>query len=313
MLGEFSKREITSLLDRLESLVSGIDFRHTLDGMALFVNRDFSRYVQLPFPVPPRVHVGETFLTRDIVHAMNRNPRYWTLVLSEKPTRLYEGTRDTLIEIQEKGFPITHEGPGGEQPLPGGFGIKKSAYRDEYHRKFFRQIDANLKPFLADDPLPLVVVGVNRFLAFFNEVTNHKNSILTTIEGSHDKTSAHDLGMLVWQPVKEALQEERLQVLGELDKAVGERKFAATIGEVWRMAGEGRGELLLVEEDFHYPARVDETGRHLTPADDPTAPEVMEDAVDVIIDTVLEKQGRVVFLENGQLEVHQRIALTLRY
>ena len=28
---------------------------------------------------------------------MNRTPRYWALV-SEKPTRLYEGTRDVLIE-----------------------------------------------------------------------------------------------------------------------------------------------------------------------------------------------------------------------
>ena len=77
---------------------------------------------------------------------MNRTPRYWVLALSEKPTRLYEATRDDLIEIQDGGFPITHEGPGGEQPLLGGFGIKKSAYRDEYHRKFFRQIDAALKP-----------------------------------------------------------------------------------------------------------------------------------------------------------------------
>ena len=50
------------------------------------------------------------------------------------------------------------KGPGGEQPLPGGQ-FKKSAYRDEYHRKFFRQIDTALKPFLADDPLPLAIVS----------------------------------------------------------------------------------------------------------------------------------------------------------
>jgi Bacterial archaeo-eukaryotic release factor family 3 len=218
-----------------------------------------------------------------------------------------------LIEIQDGGFPITHEGPGGEQPLPGGFGIKKSAYRDEYHRQFFRQIDAALKPFLADDPLPLVVVGVDRFLASFNEVTNYKDSILATLPGSHDKTSPHELGKLVWPKVKEALAEQRQQVLSELDMAVGARKFVSTIGEVWRLANEGRGHLLLIEENFHLPARVDETGMHLIPAEDITAPNVMDDAVDEIIETVLSKQGRVVFLENGQLATHQRIALILRY
>jgi len=313
LLTEFSKRDIAPLLNRLEELTQEIDYRHMLDGLALFVNRDFARAVQLPFSLKEHIHVGETFLTRDLVFAMNRTPRYWVLVLSEKPTRLYEAVRDDLIEIQDGGFPIKHEGPGGEQSLPGGFGIKKSAYRDEYHRKFFRQIDANLKPFLADDPLPLIVIGVDRFLAFFNEVTDNKNLILTTLQGSHDKTSSYELGKLIWQQVKDALAEQRRQVLSELDKAVGERKSTSTIGEVWQLAKDGRGHLLLVEKDFHFPAKVDETGRHLTPADDSTAPDVMGDAVDEIIETVLNKQGQVVFMENGQLETHQRIALILRY
>ncbi len=166
---------------------------------------------------------------------------------------------------------------------------------------------------MADDPLPLVVVGVVRFLVFFNEVTDHKEAILTTIQGSHDKTSPPELAKLVWQPVKDALAQRRRQVLSELDKAVGERNFASAIGDVWRLANEGRGRLLLVEDDFHFPARVDETSGQLIPAEDVNAPCVIDDAVDEIIETVLSKQGRVVFVENGQLEAHQRIALILRY
>ncbi|MDP1547013.1 MAG: hypothetical protein Q8L87_13420 [Anaerolineales bacterium] len=310
---EFSKREITPLLERLDRLVEGIDYSHTLNGLGLFVNRDFALAIQMPFTLNECVNVGDTFLTRDLVFAMNRAQRYWTLVLSEKPTRLFECTSDTFVEVQEGGFPMIHAGPGGEQPLPGGFGIKKSAYRDEYHRKFFRQIDTALKPFLVDSPLPLVVVGVDRFLAFFNEVTKHKDAIMTTLQGSHDKTSPHELMQLVWPLVESALAEQRQQVLAELDKAVGENKYAATVGDVWRLAKEGRGRLLVVEEGFHFPARVDKTGMILIPADDAAAPDVIDDAVDEIIESVLEKQGKVVFVENGQLEAHQHIALILRY
>jgi predicted transcriptional regulator len=39
----------------------------------------------------------------------------------------------------------------------------------------------------------------------------------------------------------------------------------------------------------------------------------MDDAVDEIIETVLNKQGRVVFVENGKLEEHRRIAMVLRF
>jgi hypothetical protein len=310
---EFRKREAAPLLERLEKLVDGIDYHHALSGLGLFVNHDFALAIQMPFALKECVNIGDTFLTRDLVFAMNRTPRYLTLVLSEKPTRLFECTRDTFIEIKEGGFPLMHDGPGGEQPLPGGFGIKKSAYRDEYHRKFFRQIHTALKPFLADTPSPLVVVGVDRFLAFFDEVTKHKDAIMTTLQGSHDKTSPHELAQLVWPLVESTLTEQRQQVLVELDKAVGENKCASTVGEVWRLAKEGRGRLLVVEEGFHFSARVDETGMILIPADDAAAPDVIDDTVDEIIETILEKQGKVVFVENGQLEAYQHIALILRY
>lgn len=313
LLQEFSKREADPLLARLEQLAKSVDHPRTLDGLAIFANRDFGRIFNLPFTLPERVVIDETFLTRDLVFALNRTPRYWVLALSEQPTRLFEGTKADLVEIEDEGFPLIHEGPGGAAPLPGGFGVNVSAHRDERHRQFFRQVDNALKPFLADDPLPLAVVGVDRHLSFFNEVTTHKEAIITTLTGNHDKTSAHELGKLVWPLVKENLAAQRQQVLAELDKAVGERKFVSTPGQVWRLAQEGRGRLLLVEEDFHYPARVDETGLILSPADDPTAPDVIADAVDDIIETVLNMQGRVVFVDNGQLADHQRITLILRY
>jgi hypothetical protein len=313
LLGEFSKREIAPLLENLDQLCEAIDYEHALDGLALFVNQDFARKFYLPFPVKERVIVGDSFATRDLVFALNRSHRYWVLALSEQPTRLYEGALDTLMEVTAGGFPMTHEGPGGAEPLPGGFGISRSAYRDERHRQFFRQVDAAFGGLAKDDPLPLVVVGVDRYRAFFNEVSNNKSLILTTLTGSHDNTSAHELGKLVWPLVQEAMAKRRREVFQALDAAVSARKTASGMGEVWRMAQEGRGATLLVEEDFHYPARVDATGLHLEPADDPTAPDVIDDAVDDLIETVLAKGGRVVFVDNGTLENHQRVAMILRY
>jgi hypothetical protein len=132
------------------------------------------------------------------------------------------------------------------------------------------------------------------------------------ITGSHDKTSVHKLGKLV-QPLIEKYQDEKQKVsLARLEKAVSERNFVSTIGEVWRLAHEGRGDLLLVEEDFHYQGRLDENGI-LVSADGPLAPGVIDDAVDQIIDTVLNQQGQVVFVENGKLDEHRHIAMILRY
>jgi hypothetical protein len=278
----------------------------------LFVNQDFGRAFRLPFAIRERVVIDETFFTRDLIYALNHSTRYWVLVLSEKPTRLYEGFNHDLTEIEEGGFPMIHEGPGGEAPLPGGFGVRKSAYRDERHRQFFRKVDNALKPFLAGDPLPFIVIGVDRNLAFFNEVSAHTKAVIGTVTGSHDKTSPHELSELVQPLVDKHREEKRKEALEQLERAVSERKFVSTIGEVWRLAHEGHGALLLVEEDFHYPGRLDENGV-LVRAEDASAPDVMDDAVDEIIETVLNKQGRVVFVDNGQLKEHRRIALVLRF
>jgi hypothetical protein len=58
------------------------------------------------------VVIDETFATRDLVYALNRLSRYWVLALSEKPTRLFEGVKDTLVEVENQGFPMTHTGRG---------------------------------------------------------------------------------------------------------------------------------------------------------------------------------------------------------
>ena len=113
--------------------------------------------------------------------------------------------------------------------------------------------------------------------------------------------------------MRAAFEDQRRQSLLELEKAAGEDRLVSGMANIWRMAKEGRGRLLFVEEHFHYPARTDETGLQLTPANDATSPGVIDDAVDEIIEFVVGQSGEVVFLEQGQLHADPPIQLILRY
>src|SRR5262245_30815848 len=185
LLGEFSKREVTPLLDRLNALVAAIDYEYTLDGLVLAVNRDMAREYVLPFTLNERVVVDDTVFTRDLVHAFNRTQRYWVLSLSEQPTRLYAATREDLEEITTGGFPMVHTGPGGAAPLPSGRGVNRSRYRDQHHREFFRRVDKALRPFIANDPLPLAIAGVDRLQSFFRQVSSANLDVVATLRGSY--------------------------------------------------------------------------------------------------------------------------------
>jgi hypothetical protein len=312
LLGEFPKREVAPLIDRLNTLVDTIDYKYTLDGLLLVVNRDMAREYVLPFTLNERVVVDDTFFTRDLVHALNRTRRYWVISLSEQATRLFAATREDLEEITTGGFPMRHTGPGGDEPLPRGVGINTSAYRDDRHRQFFRDVDNRFRAFMAEDPLPLALVGVDRYLAFFGEVSP-ASEIIATVAGNVDHLSAHDLGRHIWPTVSAGFTARRREVLQHLETAAGQHRVGSTLGEVWHLAGLGQGKVLVVEEGFHQPARLNEWGQLDLNVDDPTAPDVMDDAVDEVITTVLGKGGQVVFVEDGELALHNRIALLLRY
>ncbi|EKQ66916.1 hypothetical protein OsccyDRAFT_4728 [Leptolyngbyaceae cyanobacterium JSC-12] len=306
---EFSQRELEPLLQRLNALVSEINYPYTLDGLALYVSHDFAKLYYLPFSVPARVIIDQTFATRDLVYGMHRSLRYWVLLLSQASTRLFAGTGETLEEVQDQTFPIQMTGPGATAPLPY---HADSSYLDDRHRRFFQQVDSAFSTYAKDEVLPLIVGGVDRQISFFREVSEYRSAIAGTLTGNFDRITIPELTPQVWELMQTVREAQRSNALQELDNAISTQKVVFTIEEVWRLAQDGRGKLLLVEKNYHIPAIVTDDGR-LESVDQPGGVEVMDDAVDEIIEAVLAKGGDVVIVNDDSLAEQQHIALTLRY
>lgn len=133
-----------------------------------------------------------------------------------------------------------------------------------------------------------------------------------TITGNSDKVTMAELVPEVWPIVREVRDRQRADALAAMDAAMGEGKVVSTLEEVWRLAQDGRGKLLLVEKGYHVSAVVDEKGG-LQVVAKPGGTEVMDDAVDEIIEAVLAKGGEVMIVDDNALADHNHIALTLRY
>ena len=207
---------------------------------------------------------------------------------------------------------MVHIGPGGASKLPGGQGINRSAVRDESHRQFFRKVDDALAALSTDDPLPLVVVGVDRYLAFYQEVTKNPDAIVGLVAGSHDNPKPSALGKLVWPVFQSGATLRRTRALVRLREAVSVNRHASGIDQVWRAAHDNRCQTLLVESDFEYPADLDPDGTRLLPYTGRGA-NSFDDAVDEVIEKVVARGGEVFFFDPGVLDLHQQIAAVLRY
>ena len=80
----------------------------------------------------------------------------------------------------------------------------------------------------------------------------------------------------------------------------------------WLAARTERPEMLAVDGSVSYPARLSDDGGILRPADDVAHPDVLDDAVDELIELVLTRGGWVAFTTPGALDRHRGAALTTR-
>ncbi len=308
--GELGKRGAADVVHGIRDAVAAVDWNHPTDGLAIFVAPGESRVLQLPFAVPARVAVEPRFMTRDLLRGVERSPRYRVLVLGEQPTRLFTGQGSALEEHTGDGFPVAFDRvrgePAGHHDFP-----KRNAIDEAEHTAFFREVDHALKAVADADPAPLVVSGPERDLAFFDEVTNHGSSIVGQVHGNYENAGVRELAELAVPLIDAYATAQRAAAITELDDAVGTGTALVGIEAAWSAARDGRGQILFLEDDYVYPAREVDGG--LEPAGDASAPGVIDDAADELIDVVLDKSGEVVIVDPGKLGAHGPVALRLRF
>ncbi|MFA1539141.1 baeRF3 domain-containing protein [Actinomadura monticuli] len=303
------------VLRGLESAAEEIDLRHASDGLVLFAAPDGEHHAfTIDQPVDERVVVDTGFATRDLVAAYTRTPRYWLLSLSDQRTRLWDGRGEELTERTGGGFPVVPEpldeagsGRQARRAAQGGDG--------ERQRRQMRDAVAALDRVLARDRRPLIVAGVIRHQAFFDEVAGPHITVAGRVDGSFEGAAASVLAEAA-RPALAAYEDLReVGVLAELEAARSIQRYAGGLCEVTPLVEEGRGEHLVVERGYYAPA-VKARGE-LVPVDGMPGvlkgADVVDDAVDDVIETVLEYGGEVTFVSDGFLVDHGRIALVTRY
>jgi hypothetical protein len=104
------------------------------------------------------------------------------------------------------------------------------------------------------------------------------------------------------------------EIMNLLEQAMSKRKLAIGINDVWHEATHKKGKLLIVEKNYMYAA--EHAGREdvIYEATEPYNKfSHIKDAVDDVIEKVLENGGDVEFVDEGVLGNYDHIALIQYY
>ena len=245
-------------------------------------------------------------------------------MLSEKEARLFEGRLNSLLEITDHNFPkkyvddyiYSHPSRGSSSvgnAFVRAFEKDRSQLEEIRYQHFSGQVGDSLKDYLINNT-PLIVAGAKKDLSHFKIANRNRLHVIGEIPGNYSYTGLMELAELSWDLFRPFLDQAKLQLVREFEEKIGQGLGVTGMPEIWRSAVEGRGLELLVEKDFSQAGFLkngDPIHLYLSPPNEPHR--ILADAIDDLIECVLEKNGHVTFMENDSLRDYQRIALITRY
>jgi hypothetical protein len=228
-------------------------------------------------------------------------------VLAQHRTRCVDIAGEQAVDRHDHGFPVEVEPPTESDTPHRDFPLDEHE-KAEAAKFVFRAVDAALRRIEQDDDRPLVLLGTERDLAYFDEVARKNRRVLGRVHGNREGTSAVEIARLVRPIVDEEDLRTQRRVADEARDAIGSHAVSGIV-DVWQAARVGRGQRLVVESGYRYPAHLVDDVLAPAPDGDPGAVDAVEEA----IREVIRHDGDVMFVGAGTIADLDHVVLVTRY
>ncbi len=310
VIEEYGKRPAAALLDKLEKINEEVDENYNLDSLHIFLSNNIHEIVRSIWPVAENhVRLDNTFDIDSLIKACNRSEEYYILLLSQGGVHLYEAINDSIIREVH-----THHLPSGETPYYETDHEKRSDAKlmDRMIENFFNDIDKYVLEVIEPTGEYCIVVCTEDNYGHLMKVANKPEVYQGYCPIDYNHTATHEIVKQTWELVRERIYKQRTVAIEEMREAVGESGIATDLNEIYQAVMDGRGDMLIVYEDYSQPVRM--TGdRTFELVDDATLPGITDDIVPDIVREVIAKDGRVFFTMQDEIKDLGEICLKLRY
>ncbi len=310
VIAEFGKRPVASLLEKMEQLSAEIDINHNLDSLHIFLSNDTREIVKSSWPSSTEgVHISDSFAVRPVIKAFNRSEPYLLMLLSQSGVQLYEALNDEIIQqIQNEDFPFsenrhfnTHDDKGSDPK-----------HLDDLVREFLNKVDKALVKVHHETGLQCVVICTEDNYSRLQQVADKPGVYLGYAAVDYNNTDTHQIVKQSWEIIKAQQKERRSKAIAEMKEAVAHGTVLTDLQEIFQAGLDGRGDLLIVHQDFAQAVIM--TGdRTFDLTADGAAHGAIDDITSSIAWDVLSKKGRVFFTMQDEIKELGNIVLKTRY
>jgi hypothetical protein len=219
------------------------------DGLAAFITSDTTELFRLPLSFDEVAVVGDRFHLKPLFPLIAANNRFYLLALSQNDVRLYQGTHQSMNEVEATEIPsdiveaiAQYEDPEAQLQLHiqnrasqadgssrmdashhghgGGDGDDMSGEPQDRLKRFLRKVDDSVSDYIGGEEVPLVLAGVSEYLPLYREVNGYPHLIDDEIvAGNPESVSVDQLHEKTWailEPVFSEAEETEIDRFEQL-------------------------------------------------------------------------------------------------
>jgi len=219
------------------------------DGLAIFITSGATQTFRVPLSFDEVAIVGDQFHLKPLFPLIAANNRFYLLALSQNDVRLYQGTHQSISEVETAEIPrdiveaiaqyedpekqiqmhiqnrtaqadgssrmdASHHGHGGGNP------DDMSGEPQERLKRFLREVDESVSGYIAEEDVPLVLAGVSEYLPLYRDVNSYPHLIDDEIvAGNPESLNAQKLHQEAWaivEPVFMEVEESEIERFEQL-------------------------------------------------------------------------------------------------
>jgi len=292
LFDDFSFEMAMLVMHKLKAILQNLNFSSHKKSLAIFVSPVFEKVFYLNMEIEERVLVDSSFDIRNLIKSKKQLRQYLVLQISNKECRIFanqSGELETVFLYSMK---------------------NKCDDSEIAMQNFLKRIDNTLHFILESYHLPLFILGNEFLINQFRAITVHAASVIEFISSEQENANAEYIKNILspymqdWQKIKYKL------IAAQLRTDTKNNNLSAGMRDVFRTAGKRNSRVLLVEEGFEYPSESADSEEIIYKATQPYSRySYIKNAVDEVIEKILDKDGDVEFVSKKMLEKHNHIAL----
>ncbi len=310
VVDEYGKRQVTDLLEKIDTLEKEIDVNFNLDSLHIFLSNSTKEIVRSSWPVLHNaVHISGNFAVKPLIKDFNRTVDYLILVLSQSDVPIFHAVNDGIAdEIKNDDFPFAKT----PHVLADKDKLRDGKKGENMVREYFNKIDKAVVRVHNRTDMKCVVIGTEDNYSRLMQVADKPSIYLGCASINYDNTANHTIANDAWQIVKEFQKQTRTNAIKEMQEAAGQGKVITDLSEILRAVKEGRGDLLITHDDYHQAVVM--TGNYTFDlVNDVTLPGAIDDISSDLAWEVISKKGRAIYTTQEEFKSLGDIALKVRY